>query len=118
MQNETMSIDAEAARQHALALANRTTLTIAMIVWIGMIVSYFVTGTGWRLLAGVVPMIPLIWHGTYLYIKRSRLTAAACIGANVPPFRPDRQHTTPGQSKSSGGTPPDGSGSSISLLLP
>jgi hypothetical protein len=110
MKNDTMTIDEEAARQHALALANRVTLAIAMIVWIGMILSNFVTGTGWRVMAGLVPMIPLIWHGTYLYIKRSRREAAARIVANLLRPQTGRRH--------SAGKNPDSSDSSISLLLP
>ena len=93
MKNDTMTIEEEAARQHALALANRVTLAIAMIVWIGMIVSNFVTGTGWRVMAGLVPMIPLIWHGTYLYIKRSRREAAARIDTGAPRPQTGGQHS-------------------------
>ena len=109
MQNETTSIDAETARQRALALANRTTFAIAMAIWVGMIVSYFAVGTGWRLLAGVMLMIPLIWHGTYLRFKRSE-SPTSTTG--------DAAGEWADETGASGGYPPDASGSSISLLLP
>ena len=62
--------DADAIRHRALTMANRVTFVFALAVWIGMLVSYLTTDDGWRLLAGIVPMIPLIWHGSYLRFKR------------------------------------------------
>ncbi|UCH84776.1 MAG: hypothetical protein JSW50_03530 [Candidatus Latescibacterota bacterium] len=71
MTNNPMTNDAEATRHRALSMANRVTLVFALAVWIGMIVARFSEGGDWRLMAGIVPMIPLIWHGSYLRFKRT-----------------------------------------------
>ncbi|UCG52693.1 MAG: hypothetical protein JSW58_03860 [Candidatus Latescibacterota bacterium] len=76
MKNEPDKMRIDSPRLHALLLANRVTLVIIGIVWIGMIIYRLAGGEYWRFLASTVPMIILIWHGTYLFFKRHEVVVS------------------------------------------
>jgi hypothetical protein len=70
MKNKPDAMRIDSRRRNALLLANRVMLVIIGIVWIGMVVYRLAVGEYWKFLVSAVPMIALVWHGTYLVFKR------------------------------------------------
>jgi hypothetical protein len=123
MKNEMDIMKMDAPRRYAWLRANRVTLMIVGIVWLGMIVRQWANGENAWFLILMVPVFALTRLAAYLYIKRSRHTTAAQIISGEPPSHGNGRHrTAPGRSEQSGEMaqchPPDASGSSFSLLLP
>ncbi|UCH84775.1 MAG: hypothetical protein JSW50_03525 [Candidatus Latescibacterota bacterium] len=106
MKNEMDLMKMDGPERYAWLRANRLTLITVGLVWIGMIAARINEGvTPWFLIA-MVPVFAMIRFAAFLYIKRSRQTAAARVDANARPGT-TRPHA--------GGNHP---GSSVSLLLP
>jgi hypothetical protein len=69
MANETDMMKMDAHQRHAWLLANRATLMVVGVVWLGMIVQRLMTGETPVFMIAMVPVFALARFGAYLFYR-------------------------------------------------